>query len=237
MKNKPEKHLQSLLRTLLRNSTALLLMLGCFSLTPAQAQDVSAIHANPDLFPAIGPLMARTTVIEFADFQCPFCAMTTNLPPWLDRYEAQYGLMFGSAEYVQSLAEQNQIRFIFVPLHFLNNGQSLESTWATQAAYCAQNQELFWDMHHAIFAASDDPTENNGKYSKDNLKTIAASITGMDTESFNSCLDNDETLQKARDVMNAFFDAGFQLSTPQFWVNDRQIDPTIDALRSAIEGQ
>lgn len=221
--------------SLMYRFTAFCLLLICLGSMPSQAQDVSAIQGNPDLFPSMGPMMARTTVIEFADFQCPFCAMTTNLPSWLDRFEAQYGTMFGSAEYVQSLAEQGRIRFIFVPLHFLNNGQSLESTWATQAAFCAQNQELFWDMHHAIFAASDDPTENNGKYSKDNLKIIAASVDGMDTETFNACLDNDETLEKSQEVMNTFFDAGFQLSTPQFWVNDRQVDATVDALRRAIE--
>lgn len=234
---KQNKNQTYLPRNLIQKFAILCLLLGNMSALSAQAQDVSVIHSNPDLFPSLGPMMARTTVIEFADFQCPFCAMTTNLPGWLDRYEAQYGVMFGSAEYVQSLAEQGSIRFIFVPLHFLNNGRSLESTWATQAAFCAQDQDQFWKMHHAIFAASDDPTENNGKYSKDNLKRIAASIDGIDTVTFNACLDNDETLEKSQEVMNTFFDAGFQLSTPQFWVNERQVDATVDALRRAIEGQ
>lgn len=222
---------------LLRSSCRLCLLLLAIGTPGAWAQDVSAIYGNPDLFPAMGPMMARTTVIEFADFQCPYCAMTTNLPSWIGRYEAQYGPIFGSAEYVQSLAEQNRIRFIYVPLSFLDRGDSHESTWATQAAFCAKNQDLFWEMHHAIFSASDGPDENTGKYSKENLKTIAAGIDGLDTGAFNSCLDNDDTLEMTQQVMDEFYAAGFQLSTPQFWVNDTRVDATKEALQAAIEAQ
>lgn len=215
----------------------LILILAALASFEVRAQDVNLIQGNPELFPSMGPMMARTTVIEFADFQCPFCAMVANLSPWVGDYEDRYGPMIGAADYVQSMAEQNRVRFIFVPLSFLNNGTNLESTWAAQAAFCAQDQGLFWEMHHTIFAASDNPQENTGKYSKDNLKVLAASIEGMDTASFNTCLDSDATLQKTQDVMNAFFDAGFQLSTPQFWVNDQRIESSLQALQTAIEGQ
>ena len=117
-----------------------------------------------------------------------------------------------------------------MPLSFL--GQ--ESVSAAQAAFCAENQGKFWDMHDAIYQASDGPSENTGKYSVDNLKKIAATISGLDTTKFNSCLDNNDTLDEVNQAMSLAQQAGFQISTPQFWVNDQQVSASTTALLAAV---
>ena len=211
-----------------------LLLLTTLGSIGSRAQDINAITSNTDLFPAMGPFMARNVVIEFADFQCPYCAMSAGLAPWIDEYADRYGPLIGSGKYIQELAEQNKIRFIYAPLSFLDKGDNKESTWATQAAFCAQDQDKFWEMHDAIFTATDSAKENTGKYSKENLKNLAANIEGIDTSGFNTCLDSDATLDKTQQVMKTFVGAGFKVSTPQFWVNGKKVEPLTESLKQAL---
>ncbi|MDP3966428.1 MAG: thioredoxin domain-containing protein [archaeon] len=192
--------------------------------------DVGAIINNPDLFPSIGPSDADVTVIELADYQCPYCALASGLPSWSSQYQSQYGDLIGSGGNASQMAEQGQIRFIYVPLSFLGE----ESTDASQAAYCAGDQEKYFEMHDAIFTASTGPTENDGKYSKANLKILAQSISGLDQTAFNSCLDSDKNKAKVQQATTAVQNAGFQISTPQFWVNEQKVGASWTAIQAAI---
>jgi len=129
----------------------------------------------------IGQGTSGITLLEFSDFQCPFCGMA-----WGKEYSAQYAQITGTvpkfeADYVQ----QGKADFIMVPVAFL--GQ--ESTDAANAALCAEDQGKFFEMHDAIFNAQD-TSENNGKYAPDKLKAMAAGIAGIDTAKFNSCVDS-----------------------------------------------
>ena len=123
------------------------------------------------------------------------------------------------------MAKQGEIRLIIVPLNFLSS----ESTYATQALFCAERQDQEWEMHDAMFSVP-----QGYALSKENLKTLASQISGMDTNSFNSCLDNDETLAQAQQVMAKAQSAGFQISTPQFWVNGKQVQSSWTAIQAAI---
>ena len=198
----------------------------------AGSGDTSVIVANPNLFPQIGPSNAKHTVIEMADFQCPYCAMATGLPSWVSQYQSQYGSLIGSAKAMETLGEQGKIRFIFVPLSFLGK----ESDNAAMAAYCAldQGNSYFWKMHDAIYAASTGPQEDTGKYNITNLETIASGIQGLNQNKFNSCLENSDTMTQVKDAMAKVQGAGFQISTPQFWVDGKSVTPSTTALNAAI---
>jgi len=165
-----------------------------------------------------------------ADYQCPYCTIAAGLASWTEQYKTQYGDLVGSAETAKELANQGKARFIYVPLSFL--GQ--ESVYAAEASYCAGNQGKYFEMHDAIFTASNGPSENDGKYSKANLKIIAQGISGLDQNKFGTCLDNDETLAKVNQATTIAQNAGFQISTPQFWVNEEKVQPSSAAIESAV---
>lgn len=191
------------------------------------AVDLSAFTGNADLYPSLGPSDAKVTVIEFSDFQCPYCGMASGLPSWIDQYASQYADLVDSAGKVQQMAEDGQIRFIYVPMSFL--GQ--ESLDASEAAYCANEQDMFWKMHDALFTAQS-LQENAGTFSVANLKTIAAGINGLDTSQFNDCLDGGKYSSA---VQVAAGEASKAASgTPTFYVNGQKVSASWNALSAAI---
>ena len=192
----------------------------------AQPVNVNVLE-DPTIFPVLGPSSAKHTVIEFSDFQCPYCAMASGLPSWTSQYGTQYADLLGSAGKIQEMAKNGEVRFIYVSMSFL--GQ--ESVDAAQAALCANKQDKFWEMHDAIFMTHDG-TENKGVFSKSVLKSLAAKISGMDTGKFNSCLDNGETL---KDVQKAASIASqFASGTPTFYVDGKQVSASWTALSAAL---
>ena len=188
--------------------------------------DLSVFIDNPSLYPSIGPEDAENIVIEFSDFQCPFCAMAAGLASWTEGYKTQYGDLIESATKIQDLAKEGKLRFIYVPMSFLGE----ESVWAAEAAYCAHDQGKFWEMHDAIFTAHDS-TENQGQYSKDKLKVIAQGLD-LDMAKFNKCLDNSD---HASDVSTAGAQASAAASgTPTFYVNGQKLSGSWTQLSTAL---
>ncbi len=191
------------------------------------AADVSAFLNNPSLYPSLGPSDSKTTVIEFSDFQCPFCGMASGLPSWVGQAAGQYGDLIGAAGKVEQMAQQGKLKFVYVSMSFL--GQ--ESVYAAEAGLCANEQKKFWEMHDAIFTAQTQG-ENNGKYNKDKLEIIANGISGIDASKFKDCLDKDKYL-------SAVQQAGAQASTaaqgtPMFYVDGKQVRSSWTAIQAAI---
>jgi protein-disulfide isomerase len=113
----------------------------------------------------------KVTVVEFSDFQCPFCKSF---------YDGAYkGL---KAKYIDT----GKVTFIYrhFPLSFHQNAEK-----AAEAAECANMQGKFWQYHDVLFAKSQ--SDGTGLNVPD-LKTYAANV-GLDTTKFNSCLDGGET--------------------------------------------
>jgi protein-disulfide isomerase len=191
--------------------------------------NLDAFISNPSLYPSLGPDSAKDVVIEFSDFQCPYCALASGLPDWVSgsQYQSQYGDLIGSAQKVQQMAEDGKLRFIYVPMSFL--GQ--ESVYAAEAALCANEQGKFWEMHDAIFTAHDSK-ENNGKYSKDKLKIIAKGIAGLDATKFNSCLDTDKELSNVQTVTSQSRTAA--TGTPTFYVNGAKMSASWTQISAAL---
>jgi protein-disulfide isomerase len=142
--------------------------------------------------PAKGPAAAPVTVVEFSDFQCPFCA---RVGPTLKKLEETY---------------PGKLRIVFRDLPLLNIHKN--AGHAAEAAQCANDQGKFWEMHDRLFA-------NQAKLAPAELKEHAVAL-GLDATAFNQCLDSGKyTAEWRRDSEEA---TRLGLSgTPAFFINGR----------------
>ncbi len=134
--------------------------------TPGAKVNVAAGH-----FPIQGKSNAPVTVIEFADFRCPFCERFYK--------DAEKSVM---RDYVAS----GKVKYSF--RHFAFLGQ--QSTWAAEATECANEQGKFWAMHDWFFD-NQAPESDIAYYSKENLIKYAAKV-GVNVNQFTSCLNSDK---------------------------------------------
>ncbi len=139
---------------------------------PGDNQPPEKVEVSIGDSPVLGKSNAPVTVVEFGDFQCPFC----------ERYftSTQSAII---SEYVNS----GKVKFVWKDYAFL--GQ--ESTWSAQAARCAGDQDKFWEYHDYLY--NHQGAENSGAFSKAKLKGFASAL-GLDKSKFNICLDSDTHL-------------------------------------------
>jgi protein-disulfide isomerase len=125
--------------------------------------------------------------------------------------------------------ETGKVRFGYFNFAFL--GQ--ESQWAAEAAECAGDQNKFWEFHDTLFSKQNG--ENQGVFSKDNLKGFAADM-GLDTAAFNTCLDSGKYTQLVQDQTKIAQQIGVS-STPTFVLNGQGIQgaQSFDAFKQAID--
>ncbi len=147
-----------------------------------------------------GNAAAKVTVVEFADYQCPFCK----------RYHDAVG-----PDLLKEYVDSGKISFVYKHSAFL--GQ--ESVWAAQAAECAADQGKFWEYHDLLFAKQNG--ENVGLFTKDKLISYAKEI-GLDSAKFDPCLQNDETLQRVVDDTTEGRQVGVS-GTPTFFINGKPL--------------
>jgi protein-disulfide isomerase len=142
--------------------------------------------------PAKGPAGAPITVVEFSDFQCPFCA---RVNPTLAKLQEAYA---------------GKLRIVFRDLPLLNIHKN--AGHAAEAAHCANDQGKFWEMHDRLFA-------NQAKLAPADLKEHAVALN-LDATAFNQCLDSGKyTAEWKRDSEEA---GKLGLSgTPAFFINGR----------------
>ena len=152
-------------------------------------EEVERIEVDTTGDPVYGDENAPITIIEFSDFECPFCSRGYET---INEVKELYG-------------DQVKIVFKNFPLSFHEDAQK-----AAEAAECAQDQDLFWEMHDIMF-------ENQDAISVDDLKAYAEEI-GLDTEVFNECLDSDEKADAVTADMDAGSEAGVS-GTPAFFIN------------------
>jgi protein-disulfide isomerase len=160
-------------------------------------------------FPAKGgPATAPVTIVEFSDFQCPFCSRIT---PTLAEVVTKYG---------------NKVRLVFreFPLPMHQNAAK-----AAEAALCANDQGKFWEMHDAMF-------KDQGGLAVDGLKAKAAAIPGINAATFNTCLDSGKDQAMVQADMKAGNKAGVN-GTPAMFVNGRFISGVVstDDLSKVID--
>ena len=143
---------------------------------------------------------APVTIIEFADFQCPYCGrFFAETKPQIDE------------QYMQS----GEVRFAYFNFAFLGP----ESNWAAEAAECASDQNKFWEYHDKLYASQ--AGENQGAFNKDNLKKFAEEL-GLDTSTFDECLDSGKYTQLVQDESSLASSIGVR-STPTFLINGQAV--------------
>ena len=143
--------------------------------------------------PVRGPADAPIEIVEFSDFDCPFCQRATET---IDRLLEDFA---------------GQIRFIYKDYPLPTHPDAFK---AAEAGNCAHEQDRFWELHDTMFA-------NQGALGIDELHSYAESI-GLDTEAFAECLDSGRHAASVeRDVAigNGY---GVQ-STPTLFVNGRSV--------------
>ena len=158
---------------------------------PTQAPRYVRYEIETKGFPSLGPADAPITIVEFSDFQCPFCQR------------------FYSETFKQLMAAYpGKIRFVYrhLPLTSIHP----EAFPAAEAAMCANQQNAFWDYHDQIFA-------NQDKLGSELYSQIASDL-GLDTAKFEACLKAEtykDLIQKDSDFALGL---GVQ-STPTFFIN------------------
>jgi protein-disulfide isomerase len=144
--------------------------------------------------PAKGPKDAPITIVEFADFQCPFCA---TAQPIVEEVLKEY---------------KGKIRYVFknYPLVQIHP----EAIPAAIAAECAQKQDKYWQMHDGLF-------ENHKKLSDDTYTKIAQSI-GLKMDEFNKCRKDPSISAKINADIEYGQSLGIN-ATPAFYINGVQL--------------
>ncbi len=143
--------------------------------------------------PTLGPNNAPVKVIEFADFQCPFCRRAEDT---LKAMREKYG-------------DKVQLVYMDFPLSFHNHAMQ-----AASAARCAGEQNKFWQYHDALFA-------DQSKLAPAELKATAKKL-GLDSRKFDACLDKskyDAAIQKDLAEGRKLSVSG----TPTFFIDGRQL--------------
>ncbi len=147
----------------------------------------------------LGSADAPVSVIEFLDFQCPHC---------LNSYNSVEEDMI--TEYV----DPGKVRLIYYVVGFLGP----ESVNSAEAAYCAADQNYFWEFHDVVFAPVNFSNGNVGGYSDAKLISMAGKVAGMDVDAFSACLAGDEKLSDVQAAHDAAASLGVS-GTPAFVIN------------------
>ena len=158
----------------------------------------SIIMGNPN---------AKITIVEFGDYQCTFCYKFHD--------ETMKKI---TNEYIKT----NNVNFIYKD--FPLNGE--QSILASEAVYCAQKQNKFWEYHNALY--DNWGGENTGWITEDILLVFARDLE-MNLDDFSQCLGKSEFRQKVLDNEQFGREIGIN-ATPSFLIfNDNEIYRIIGA--------
>lgn len=154
------------------------------------------VKVSPDGDPVKGRPDAPVTIVEFSDFQCPFCG--SFFEQTLPQIEEKY-------------IRSGKVNLVYrdFPLDFHKNAQK-----AAEAAECANAQGRFWVYHDKIF-------ENQNALDADSLKKYAKDA-GINVDKFNKCLDSGEMAREVQKDLNDGLLMGVE-GTPAFFINDVKI--------------
>jgi protein-disulfide isomerase len=159
-------------------------------------------HPNP-VDNSMGDTNAPITIEEFSDFQCPFCErFHEQTEPLLRQYYIDTG----------------KVRFVYRSMGNWVSGNigggRTESQDAALAAYCAGDQNRFWEMHAALFANA--LGEDVGSYTDRRLESIAEKV-GLDMDAYKSCYNSGKFKDRIQQDMKDGQAAGVS-GTPGFLI-------------------
>ncbi len=148
--------------------------------------------------PVMGPTTAKVTIVEFSDFQCPFCARAVGqVNEVLKRFP-------------------NDVRVVFKQYPLDSHSQA---ALAAEAALAAHAQGKFWPLHDKMYA-------EYRNISRDHILSWAKEI-GLDVERLRSELDNHKYAAKVKAEAHEGEDAGV-VGTPTFFINGKKLNAVFD---------
>ena len=164
--------------------------------------------------PQKGSPDAKVTVVEWSDFECPFCSRAVET---LRQIEKSYG---------------SDVRFVFkhnpLPMH-------PDAPYAAKASIAAQKQGKFWQMHDKLFDAS--ASRQPDALKPDKVDGMARSL-GLDMDRYRRDADSPETAQVIRDDQAQAAKLGAN-GTPHFFINGARVAGALplESFRAVIDAQ
>jgi len=166
---------------------------------------------NNEGAPAMGPKDAKVTLVEFSDFQSPFCG---RFYPTLKQVEQKY-------------ADKVRIVYRQYPIPSLHPN----AFKAAEASLCANDQGKFWELHDLMFQEQEQLTVRE-------LKEKAKRV-GMDQKKFDSCLDSGRYTERVQDDIKEGARSGVT-GTPALFVNGIEIPGgavSFDVVAKALDAE
>lgn len=172
--------------------------------------DPYRLSVDPGTGPGRGGAQAPVTIVEWSDFECPYCK---SVLPTLERILEEY---------------PDEVRLVFrhFPLHAIHpNAQA-----AAEAGVCAQDLGAFWELHDLMF-------EEQDALSLDDLKD-KAERAGLDAEAFAACLEAEATPDRVEADRRAGILVGVN-GTPALFVNGRPLAGAVayEQLAAVVEDE
>jgi len=160
------------------------------------------INRSQVKFNGAGDPNAPVKIIEYSDFQCPYCARFSQLT---------------EQQLMDTYVSTGQVYF-----EYRSFGEFIgpESTRSAEAAYCAGDQNKFWEMHDLLFANQNG--ENQGAFNDQRLTTFAEKL-GLEMGTFNDCFTSGKYLGQVKQDALDGAQVGVK-ATPSFILNGKLIE-------------
>ena len=181
------------------------IVVGAFLAMNLESENESQLLTTTKLIengsPILGNPDATITILEWGDYQCTFC----------------YKFHQNTLDIIyEDFIKTGKVKLVFKD--FPLNGP--DSLLAAQAAYCAEDQEKYWEYHNELY--KNWAGEKTGWITRESLDKFATTIN-LDLNEFNTCLDEG----KYQDKVNELHEFGKEIgidATPSFLVfNDQKI--------------
>ncbi|MBL7001653.1 MAG: thioredoxin domain-containing protein [Nitrosopumilus sp.] len=144
--------------------------------------------------PLLGSSDASVKIIEFGDYQCPFCKRwNQDTKPLIE----------------ENYINTGKVNLVYVDFAIIGD----DSKTVHEGSYCADDQGLYWQYHDFVY--TNQGHENDGWANAENLKTLVSGLDGLDVDSFKECLDSKKYKGKIQDNIITSHRTGAQ-STPSF---------------------
>lgn len=156
--------------------------------------------------PSIGAENPVITIVEFADFECPYCRESVSA---LSKVIENYG---------------TEVKIIF--RDFPNLVSHPNAVEAALAANCANEQGRFWQYHDLLF-------EYQAELSENLYRDLAVNL-GLDMEKFNSCMDSQKYLAEVQDDLREGIRLGVE-GTPTYFISGSKLPSGVIPYETFVE--
>jgi len=160
----------------------------------SSSQTQTASLQIPSYVPYLGSASAKLSIVEFGDYQCPFCKKF---------------FLETEPQIIKDYVNTGKIKYYFMDFSFLG----ADSNTLGEGAWCANEQGKYYDYNDYIY--TNQGQENTGWATADKLKTLIANINGLNVQQFSSCLDSGKYKSRVKELTKLGQSAGFG-GTPAF---------------------